>query len=25
VAKHHGFKPVDHTAEVFGICSGCSE
>lgn len=25
VAKHHGFTPVDHTAEVFGICSGCSK
>jgi Fur family ferric uptake transcriptional regulator len=25
VARNHGFKPVDHTAEVFGICSGCSE
>lgn len=25
VAEHHGFIPVDHTAEVFGICSGCSE
>ncbi len=24
VAEHHGFTPVDHTAEVFGICSGCS-
>jgi Fur family ferric uptake transcriptional regulator len=24
VAKHHGFTPVDHTAEVFGICSECS-
>jgi Fur family ferric uptake transcriptional regulator len=24
VAKHHGFTPVDHTAEVFGICSVCS-
>jgi Fur family transcriptional regulator, ferric uptake regulator len=25
VAKHHGFDPVDHTAEVFGICSVCSD
>ena len=24
VAEHHGFTPVDHTAEVFGICSGCT-
>jgi len=25
VAEHHGFTPVDHTAEVFGICAGCSK
>lgn len=24
VAQRHGFTPVEHTAEVFGICSGCT-
>lgn len=24
VASHHGFTPVEHTAEVFGICSSCA-
>lgn len=24
VAERHGFVPVEHTAEVFGICSTCS-
>jgi Fur family transcriptional regulator, ferric uptake regulator len=23
VARQHGFTPVDHTAEIFGICSKC--
>jgi len=25
VAKRHGFTPVDHTAEVFGVCASCSD
>jgi Fur family ferric uptake transcriptional regulator len=24
VAQSHGFTPVEHTAEVFGICAACS-
>jgi len=24
VAQNHGFTPVEHTAEVFGICAACS-
>ncbi|MDQ4058213.1 MAG: transcriptional repressor [Actinomycetota bacterium] len=24
VARNHGFTPVEHTAEVFGICATCS-
>lgn len=24
VAQSHGFTPVEHTAEVFGICATCS-
>jgi len=24
VARRHGFKPVEHTAEVFGVCSTCT-
>ena len=24
VAQNHGFTPVEHTAEVFGICAACA-
>lgn len=24
VAQSHGFTPVEHTAEVFGVCAACS-
>jgi Fur family ferric uptake transcriptional regulator len=24
VAQSHGFTPVEHTAEIFGVCAACS-